>query len=251
MDDDQLLEAVLGRLRTDLGLPVMLIGAHARDHVTRGLGPLPHPPRATHDVDIAVAVDDSTDLAARLNAVGPSMGTYLRRRVLDVPVDILPCGAVDGSVTFSHQGMTWDLTGMREAWDTAGLVVRHDVTYRVPTLPAMTMLKLVAWDVRHAPGRLDRDAYDLSTLMDAAHRGHHEDAVYSDERCERYEWDPPMAGPYRQGLVICEISSPRTRSRLLDILADPTRIASQMDPRRQPSRVEQLEALRSGILGDA
>ena len=109
-------------------------------------------------------------------------------------------------------------------------------------------LKLVAWDVR-SPGT-DKDAQDFSRLLQATHQqGHYLDACYADPAGERFDWDPHQVGPFRVGRHLAEELEPRSRDRLVRVLAgdaegDRLRAVSERFARGSAMR---LDALLEGL----
>lgn len=143
---------------------VLLVGAVARDLHLHYVAEMPVD-RITRDVDIAVRVDSWSvydELVARF-------GTARRRHRVVVhgcQVDVVPFGGVErppGSVSLDEDShMT--VLGHAETLATAdAFVLPGAVRVRVPTPPALSVLKLLAWVDR---GRsTDKDARDLAQLL--------------------------------------------------------------------------------------
>lgn len=163
----------------------MLIGSYARDDVCvfeAGRSPA----RATQDVDVAVAVVDVETYVKRTEHLERDRAGIGSRVILrDAPqaqVDVIPAIA-DQSVIELKEGVLTDITGMHEAYRSATLEDVEGVTFRVPTLPAMILLKMVAWSMRHE----HRDAQDLLELSEAASAWRiDDDDVYCSAQFEQY-----------------------------------------------------------------
>ena len=68
---------------------VLLLGAHARDHVVNVLAGLA-PARRTHDLDLAVAVPDVERYRELTATFRPTSDTGMRFAIAGVPVDLIP-----------------------------------------------------------------------------------------------------------------------------------------------------------------
>lgn len=196
----------------------LVIGAHARDLLTHVIAGLPVQ-RATHDIDISISVPTRAELDRQLAALGPRSGLVTRRTVAGLPLDVLPFGPVTRDAIFDDDGVLYDVTGMAEAFETSTLVrLQAGTVARFPTLAAMLVLTIVAWDFR----RDARDAQDLGLLLEATHHGSFEDVLWQpDSLAERFDFDPQLAGPYVQGRQIAPLLDISTRDRVLHTLSGP------------------------------
>ena len=176
-------ESLLRVLREQLG-DYMLIGSFARDYICRaeaGLGEA----RATEDVDVTVVVADARAFRSTTAALDSAKGLATRFAVGSIPVDVLP--AIEHAGTYEIQpGVHTDLTGQHEAFTSARVVdVAEEFSIRVPTLQAMIVLKIVAWNMRGSTTA--KDAQDLLQLLNAAPRWQVvEDELYDHEAFERF-----------------------------------------------------------------
>lgn len=160
-----------------LGTPFFLMGAAARDLVlwhAWGFRPI----RQTMDVDFAVMVEDWNTFAALragLIATGkfaerPGPATHrLRYKPMDLPLDIVPFGGVERAdrtiVWPPGNDEVFDCFGAREALAASvDVLLPGAITVRVAPIPALTVLKIMAWQDRKivAPGR---DAGDIALYM--------------------------------------------------------------------------------------
>lgn len=144
----------------------MMLGALVRDHHLRRVFQEEPRTRRTRDFDFAVVVPDEAAYAGVLTTGEPAAGALaVRRRIRDLPVDILPIFHGGDQTKWAADGITWDLLGLLEAWEGSQVLDLGDgASVRIPTLPAMIALKIVAWGARE-----DRkDAGDLRLLLAAA-----------------------------------------------------------------------------------
>jgi len=130
--------------------------------------------RKTEDVDFAVMVNDWSQfesLRAALIARGdfsPRPGAVphkLRHLESDLPLDIVPFGGIersDRTIAWPPNGDTvFSCFGLREAFAATQWVTLPECSpIRVPSIPALTILKIAAWEDRKwsQPGK---DAPDL------------------------------------------------------------------------------------------
>ena len=154
-----------------LGVDFYLIGAFAKDHwySSKGLRT-----RQTKDVDFAVLVQSA--------AVYQALRAYLKgKQFIDtkenafvmispdgVQVDILPFGEIeiDGHVTFEGEGMTSiSVNGFREVYEagTESIDMQTKYSFKAATLPAIVLLKLIAYDDR--PEQRLKDAGDIAGIL--------------------------------------------------------------------------------------
>ena len=142
------------------GVEFFLTGAAARDLMRRYAHNI-EPTRQTEDVDFAVMVSDwqSFDaLREALIASGeffPCSGpvTHQLRHKSNLPLDIVPFGGIERAdrtiVWPPDQSTVFDCFGAREAFAASAWVQLPECSpVRVPSIPALTILKVVAWHDR-------------------------------------------------------------------------------------------------------
>lgn len=188
-----------------LGAEFFLMGAAARDVMLRHAHGI-EPERKTEDIDFGVMVRDWQTFEALRQALiaggefiaTSDTATHKLRHRTGRPLDIVPFGGVertDRTLAWPPDGHTvFDCFGMREAMATSHLVqLPEDTTMSVAAIPALALLKVMAWqDRRHThPGRdapdlllylrhyLDCDNYDRAAaehadLFDVADYDHEE-----------------------------------------------------------------------------
>lgn len=202
-----MLAMVLGHLlehASGYDVEIMLVGAAARDLLIRNAtGALPQ--RATADVDIAVAVANWADYARLTAGLAPVGKSRHKFRVEGVEVDVIPFGGVesaDRTITWPNESVM-NTIGFREALGCAVAVkLPGNVTVKVASLPAQTVLKLHAWRDRRQ--FTTRDAIDLRSILTAYSNGPHLEELYTEweQVLSHYDFDPELAGAHRVGSEI-------------------------------------------------
>jgi predicted nucleotidyltransferase len=160
----------------DAKADVMLVGAMARDVL------LLHAygvrlPRATTDVDIALAVGDWTAFHQLRNALlasgkFASKTTVLHKLVhvgLNIPIDLIPFAGVEdsqGNIAWPPDNAeVMSLIGYREARASAVMLNLPDKQQvAMVSLPMLAVLKVLAWIERHRT-EPRKDARDLDTIL--------------------------------------------------------------------------------------
>jgi predicted nucleotidyltransferase len=232
--------AWMHRVCSEMGLPVLLIGALARDiHFLHRHGILPG--RATMDVDFAVLMPDwdtFEDTMDRLLTHPGYMPDRLEQQRLrtntGLAMDIIPFGGLEapaGTVrwppAFSHAIST---IGFADALRTSRICrVRTAPTLdtRIVSIAGIAALKLLSW----ADGYPERqkDAIDLRFLLlhylDAGQR----ERLWEDEMdlLEAPGFDYEQAGARLLGRDVGRMASPDTRRRLMDLLREELRTAGR------------------------
>jgi predicted nucleotidyltransferase len=191
--------------------------------------------RATADVDIGISIQSWTGhdalrraLVASGNFTAPKGSAH--RLNYSVPqtgertwLDIVPFGGVQdahGEIAWPPDGsVRMNVAGFRQALDAAIPVrIASDVVVPVASLPAQAMLKIVAWQDRHAADR--KDAIDLLFLMARYAQAGNLDRLYADafDLVERHGHDPDIAGAALLGRDMATVASGDVRAQILAIL---------------------------------
>lgn len=199
----------------------LVIGAAARDLVVHAVTG-DQPQRATRDVDIAVAVSGYDAFREYVSVYSPTGKAVHTFTVLGVKVDIVPFGGVEEGrqVTFSD-GQRLDTNGLKEA-AVAPVSVRLSESLVVPvaSLPAQTVLKILAWRDRRHDDR--KDAVDLRSILDAAATSPYVDALWDEvDLLERFDFNVEAVASYVVGGQAAALyrGSPDAQA-VLDILED-------------------------------
>jgi predicted nucleotidyltransferase len=191
------------------------------------------PQRGTADLDLAIAV-------ASWNAVDQITAGLVRARrshhtfvVQGVEIDIVPFGGIestDRTIRWPNDhvmnSLVMNVVGFTEALATAVRVrLPGDVSIAVASLPAQSVLKLLAWQDRRWLSR--RDAIDLRTILHSYHQGPYLEVLYADfgPLLEKHGFDPVHAGAERLGreagatFVSAAIAELLSNEQLCDALA--------------------------------
>lgn len=221
----------------------MVVGAHARDRIVNQLARM-EKSRLTRDVDIAIVSESMDQFRARTRKLGDGGKTGTAFAWDGVAVGILPTMVTGAGWTETTDGVLTDLTGMREAYDTADSSEWDGVPVRFPTLQAMVALKLVAWGARGAG--TDKDAQDLSDLLEACSGGVFEDRCFEAHLLGRFDGDPAHVGAYLTGRDVAR-DLPHAATCCRRLLADPERHRLVSAMRRGSVNEGRLFALCDGM----
>jgi len=156
-----------------LDIDFYLIGALARD---TWYAELNKRSRATKDVDFAVLIGSQKDydavkeyLAEHKNFIAIKNNSFVMKSPDGVEVDILPFGGIeiDQEVQLTGTGLTSiKVNGFLEVYQagTEEVKLATGHTFKVATLPAIVLLKLIAYDDR--PEMRFKDARDIVNIID-------------------------------------------------------------------------------------
>lgn len=193
----EILAQVVGAL-SQAGLPdVVLVGAMARDIWLDELGRPSE--RATNDVDFGFGVRDWASYQAIRSLLLDKHGFRATKAEHQLTfaghlVDLVPFGAIEGkdrSIVWPEGRTRMNLLGFDEAATRAEAVkLPGDLLVRVATLPALLILKLMAWhDRKH-----EKDAADFWSLLSAALASNDmQERLYEDPVYEAYAFDRDLA----------------------------------------------------------
>lgn len=225
----------IDRVVRDLGLPYFLAGAMARDilltHVFGiAIG------RATRDVDFGVAVGnwEQFDLINdRLVGTGrfsraekTSQRIYYKSQGSSAgyPVDIIPFGGVEApplSIAWPpERQVVMNVVGYDEALATV-IAVRIEDEFAVPvaSLPGLALLKLFAWQDRHA--ETPKDAQDLAILFHNYYAAGNQERIYEElALLQAVDFDIDLASPRLLGKDVRRMASAATIEQAGALLAD-------------------------------
>lgn len=230
-----LLQAV-GTACARLDAAFVVAGATARDilmwHV-HGIRPV----RATRDVDVAVCAV-SWPFHERLVDALVATGQFTRApkqqqkllfdngtRGFRTELDLVPFGPLEtppGEIAWPPAGeFVLNVLGFQEAVDTAQPVsVDARTVVPVASLPALALLKLLAWKDRRA--RQNSDAYDLLFLLRNFHDAGNRERVWevAPDLLEAHAFQPGLAAAALLARDAKRIASPHTRDAVRALLSD-------------------------------
>lgn len=173
----RLLGALVNRVNAAAaGTPYLLTGATARDLLLTHAHGI-HATRATADVDLAFLTENWTQFEALRNrliargecAAVSRRGLHRLRFRDEMDVDILPFGAIeraDRTIAWPPENaFVMTMFGYREALKASvAVVLPDDACVQVVSLPALAMLKFLAWTERRLT-EPQKDAYDLLLII--------------------------------------------------------------------------------------
>jgi predicted nucleotidyltransferase len=194
------------------GADVMLVGAMARDVMLLHAYGIPLP-RATTDVDIALAAPDWLAFHKLRNSLLASGKFFPVKKVLhklvyvnlSIAIDLIPFEGVEdttGNITWPPDNAeVMSLIGYREARASA-------VTLRLPygqqlamvSLPMLSVLKLLAWMDRHVL-EPRKDARDLDAILCNYLKAGNDDRLYTEAAhlLDSPSYDYDLAGAWMCG----------------------------------------------------
>jgi predicted nucleotidyltransferase len=203
------------------GVQIMVVGATARDILIRQVIGSP-PERATADIDVAVAVSSWAEVHNLTQAM-QSAGVAHKFRVQGTEVDIIPFGEIESderTITWSNEHLM-DVFGFREAWaDTVSVRLPFETEVAVASLPAQSLLKILAWRDRRSNDT--RDAIDLRSILRSYHEGPYLEELYEGfgNLLEKNDFVPEYAGAERMGQEARQLIAASDRGVVLDVLRD-------------------------------
>ncbi|KVL57795.1 nucleotidyltransferase [Burkholderia territorii] len=216
----------------------VVAGATARDilmwHV-HGIRPV----RATRDVDVAVCAV-SWPFHERLVDALVATGQFARApkhrqkllfdsgtQGLRTELDLVPFGPLEappGEIAWPPGGdFVLNVLGFQEAVDSALVVsIAADIAVPVASLPALALLKLLAWKDRRA--RQNSDAYDLLFLLTHFHDAGNRERIWdvAPHLLEQHGFQPELAAAALLARDATRIASRPTRDAIRALLSDAT-----------------------------
>ena len=232
------LRAIAGITR-ELGLPYFVAGAMARDIVLTNVFGI-DTGRATQDVDLAVAVENWDQFkivkekliaSGQFNPAEKAMHRLFYRAKggsTGYPLDILPFRGVEQSPNIiawpPDMKVIMNVIGYEDALAAAvAVMVERDLTVPIASLPGLALLKLFAWDDRHA--ETPKDAQDLVMLLRGYHMAGNQDRLYGAELSvlEAVDYDFDTASPRLLGIDVRRIASTAALEQVTALLKDSAR----------------------------
>lgn len=222
--------------------------------------------RRTEDVDFGMECPDwqtfdrlARELEARqLRRDGRVQHRF--RHPNGTEIDVIPFGGVENperTIAWPPDGNpVMNLVGFTEvATSTVNVALTHKVTVRVVPLPALAVLKLLAWEDRRGGPAGDKDAHDLVVIAEHYLEVREPRLVIEEkaELIERNEYEDKLASAELLGMDMAVFGSDAVREavqHILDRETDPdgplnlARIVSRYDPVKE---VGFVRALRAGF----
>ncbi len=218
------------RIATKLDFPFFVVGATARDIILEHQFDI-KPVRATIDIDIGVSVAGwdqfklLQDELVKSNRFSPSKQKQRLIYDNDFLVDIIPFGTIaneNGSISWppDHE-IHMSVAGFQECYQHAisvKLSSNPELFVKVVSLAGLALLKLISWDDN--PERRGKDAPDLFLIIRHYLDAGNLDRLFDEgtDIIEEDNYDYDLASARFLGRDIGNISSPATKTKLLEIL---------------------------------
>ena len=143
------------------------------------------PSRGTKDIDFALMVsymdeyDKVVDLLVKKGFKKVKLPWTIYHPDYDVAVDLLPFGQIEenDTVSFNERYSDLHVLGFKEVLENAVEIPVEQKVAKVPPLPGMIILKLVAWSDR--PEERDNDLADVLKIIEAYFEHEWDDIVES------------------------------------------------------------------------
>lgn len=221
------LDAVMKRL----AIPYFVIGASARDILAGHVYGL-ETGRATRDIDFAVAIsswDEYDRLRATLAVTEEFTQSANPHRLMfgtdegAYPLDLVPFDGIEkeGEIAWPPNGESvMNVTGYGEAYASAlDVELEPGLQVKVVSLPAMAVLKILAWNDR--PER-DKDASDVLFVLRSYHQAGQFDRLYDEalDLLAQYDYDVELAGAALLGVDAKRDIAPDARSQIMQVFAN-------------------------------
>lgn len=218
----------LDQVAKQLEIRYFVIGATARDILMEHVYGV-ETTRATRDVDFAVAVsswEEFNRLKAQLIAVGGFIpGANAHRLTFGeglhaYPLDLVPFDGVeeDGEIAWPPKGdFVMNVTGYTEAYNSAlDVEVAPNFPVKIVSLPAMAVLKILAWNDR--PDR-EKHASDVLLILRNYHQVGQSDRLYAEamDLLELYDYDIELSGAGLLGRDAKRDTAQETRTQVMAV----------------------------------
>lgn len=242
------IEQIVNGLREEVD-DLVIIGATARDLLASHAGKVPTT-RVTKDLDVAIAVSDMGQYRVATARFDPrhSAPQFVCEGHL---LDIIPYGAVeqDRHVIFASDHRL-DVTGLAEAASSkVHVTLRPGLVVPVASLEAQSVLKILAWRDRRYDTR-DKDAEDLTLLLEASSQGIYADLVWDDlGALEATYFDVREAGAHRLGRRAAALFDSQPRDSIARLVSDDEFRRQLTRAMNAPTTRRLLKAYAEGFLG--
>lgn len=216
----------IDEIMNDLRIPYYLIGVNAiaLELLKKGI----KPSRGTKDIDFAIMISSIYEYdrvgklleAKGFNKVAAPWTFYSPK--FDLVIDLLPFGEIEESfkVKFSERSIDLHVLGFREVMEEAIPIAIEDKIAKIPSLPGMVILKLIAWSDR--PYDRENDLSDILKVIQ-----HYYDLKW-DEIVEQH-FDTLGKDPFDHLLIAAEVLGRNSKLYLQKSEAISTRILKVLD----------------------
>ncbi len=214
-----------------LGFKSLLMGATARDLIAEKFG-IKAPIRKTSDVDFAVLVEKWKDLEiiketfknkSDFSIAHEEKEKPARFFYKNIPFDIVPFGKLESDNKISwppFYDKIMTVLGYREALESSIKIEVNGKLIDVISTDMLIALKIISWEENQ--GR-HKDLTDIKYLIDnyeAIEPDSYMDILENHEDIfSQFEFDTDSSSPITIGMKILKIAQPKTKERLISILA--------------------------------
>jgi len=221
------------KITDSLKIPFFIVGALARDIIMEYFYEI-KAPRMTMDIDLGIRVSSWNQFDQLINTLelsGDFKKLKERHRVIykDIIIDIVPFG----SISDKNEKISWppenevvmSVIGFNEVYNNSTLVRLQNnpiLDVKIPTLPGLAILKLIAWKDNY-PNR-SKDAEDLLFIMKNYESAGISDKLYETELqlLESEDFDIQIAGIVLLGKEMSKICKNKTIEYLRKIIDEET-----------------------------
>jgi len=221
------------KIADSLKIPFFIVGALARDIIMEYFYEI-KAPRMTMDIDLGIRVSSWNQFDQLINTLelsGDFKKLKERHRVIykDIIIDIVPFG----SISDKNEKISWppenevvmSVIGFNEVYNNSTLVRLQNnpiLDVKIPTLPGLAILKLIAWKDNY-PNR-SKDAEDLLFIMKNYESAGISDKLYETELqlLESEDFDIQIAGIVLLGKEMSKICKNKTIEYLRKIIDEET-----------------------------
>ncbi|MDA3932916.1 MAG: nucleotidyl transferase AbiEii/AbiGii toxin family protein [Gammaproteobacteria bacterium] len=227
-------------VRLTKGLPYFLAGATARDLLLEVAHNI-NPGRNTRDVDLAVWVKDWPTFESLRSALiesgqfSPKGATLHKLSFNEVyELDLIPFGAIeqaDRTIAWPPDGsVVMSVFGFQEVFKhTLLMQLPAGQSMRVISLPALVVLKLLAWQERrrYRPGT---DAHDIAIILRKYLDAGNLERLYDEapQIVDAPNFDYEAAGAWLLGHDMAAMLPPTAHPRFIDLLQTETNVAGPL-----------------------
>jgi predicted nucleotidyltransferase len=161
---------IIDEVLVKLNIPYYLIGASAvaLELLKGGI----KPSRGTKDIDFAIMISSIQEFEAVIKALlkygfnKVEAPWTLYNDKFNIAIDLLPFGEIEEKFTIQFNERYTDLhvLGFSEVLKESESVNIEEKSLKIPSLPGMVILKLIAWSDR--PEERDNDLYDILRIIE-------------------------------------------------------------------------------------
>ncbi|TDN94978.1 nucleotidyltransferase AbiEii toxin of type IV toxin-antitoxin system [Salegentibacter sp. 24] len=161
---------IIDEILVKLNIPYYLIGASAvaLELLKGGI----KPSRGTKDIDFAIMISSIQEFEAVVKALlkygfnKVEAPWTLYNDKFNIAIDLLPFGEIEEKFTIQFNERYTDLhvLGFSEVLKESESVNIEEKSLKIPSLPGMVILKLIAWSDR--PEERDNDLYDILRIIE-------------------------------------------------------------------------------------